>query len=59
MIFLFGWATTLWFAILARSINGFLNGNVGVAKTYLAEITDDSNAAKGYVLNCSLDLICD
>jgi MFS family permease len=47
MIFLFGWSTSLWFAILSRSLNGFLNGNVGVAKTYLAEITDDTNAAKG------------
>jgi hypothetical protein len=29
---------------------GLLNGNIGVAKTYLAEISDDSNAAKGMAL---------
>eukprot|EP01126_Amoeba_proteus_P036816 TRINITY_DN3763_c0_g1_i2.p1 TRINITY_DN3763_c0_g1~~TRINITY_DN3763_c0_g1_i2.p1 ORF type:complete len:291 (-),score=33.15 TRINITY_DN3763_c0_g1_i2:242-1114(-) len=45
MIFLFGWSTNLWYAILARSMNGFLNGNIGVAKTYLGEISDDTNSA--------------
>lgn len=29
---------------------GLLNGNIGVAKTYLAEISDDSNSAKGMAL---------
>jgi len=48
MIFLFGWSKDLWFAILSRGLNGFLNGNVGVVKTYLSEITDDTNSAKGF-----------
>jgi len=48
MIFLFGWSKELWFAILARSVNGFLNGNIGVVKTYLSEITDKSNVTKGF-----------
>jgi hypothetical protein len=29
---------------------GLLNGNIGVAKTYLGEISDDSNAARGMAL---------
>lgn len=29
---------------------GLLNGNIGVAKTYLAEICDDTNSAKGMAL---------
>ncbi len=38
------------FAVIARAINGLVNGNVGIAKTYLGEITDASNAAKGFGL---------
>lgn len=48
MNFLFGWSTSLWYAILARSLNGFLNGNIGVAKTVLGEITDETNQAWGF-----------
>ena len=39
----FGFSRTLWWAILGRSLNGLLNGNIGVAKTYLSEVTDDTN----------------
>uniref|UniRef100_A0A6B2L3I2 Major facilitator superfamily (MFS) profile domain-containing protein n=1 Tax=Arcella intermedia TaxID=1963864 RepID=A0A6B2L3I2_9EUKA len=48
MIILFGFSKDLWYAILARSLNGFLNGNIGVVKTYLSEITDNTNAHKGF-----------
>jgi len=46
----FGFSKSVWMALLTRGINGILNGNVGIIKTYLAEITDSSNqsAAFGY-----------
>lgn len=37
-------------AVASRFMWGLLNGNIGVAKTYLAEICDDSNSAKGMAL---------
>jgi MFS family permease len=44
---LFGASQNLAMAILARLFSGLLNGNIGVAKTYLGEITDETNQAKG------------
>ncbi|KAJ3314542.1 hypothetical protein HDV04_006081 [Boothiomyces sp. JEL0838] len=35
-------------AIVLRLINGSVNGIVGVCKTYLSEITDSTNQAKGF-----------
>jgi MFS family permease len=43
----FGFSPSFWFAVLSRFTWGVLNGNIGVAKTYLSEISDDSNVAKG------------
>eukprot|EP01031_Cornospumella_fuschlensis_P036266 gene36266-43994_t len=43
----FGFAPTFYAAVAARFMWGFLNGNIGVTKTYLTEICDDSNAARG------------
>jgi MFS family permease len=34
-IILFGYSTTLLSSIVFRSLNGLLNGNTGVAKTYI------------------------
>ena len=31
-------------------MNGMLNGNIGVIKSMLAELTDDSNMARGFSL---------
>jgi MFS family permease len=47
---MFGFAPTYWVAVLARFLWGFLNGNVGVSKTYIAEITDDTNSDKAMAL---------
>lgn len=47
---LFGFAPSFWIAVLARLLWGFLNGNVGVGKTYMAEILDDSNNSRGMAL---------
>jgi MFS family permease len=46
----FGLSKTLVWAILARSTCGFLNGNVGVAKCVLGEISDKSN--RGMAFSC-------
>lgn len=43
----FGFSPTFWFAVASRFLWGILNGNIGVAKTYLSEISDDSNLARG------------
>merc|ERR1711865_374579 len=32
----------------ARALAGFLNGNIGISKTYLAEIVNDSNRSTGF-----------
>jgi MFS family permease len=47
---LFSTADTFGRAVTARFLWGLLNGNIGVAKTYMAEICDDSNQARGMAL---------
>jgi len=46
----FGFSFNFPFAIFARSVNGLLNGNLGVVKTYIAEITNSSNQARAFGL---------
>lgn len=41
----FGLSKTFAMILVSRSIAGVLNGNVGVAKTMMAELTDESNRA--------------
>eukprot|EP01038_Epipyxis_sp_PR26KG_P008496 gene8496-11485_t len=45
---IFGTAKTYTQAVLGRFIGGFLCGNLGVLKSFLTEITDDSNRGKGF-----------
>eukprot|EP00732_Lithocolla_globosa_P003100 Lithocolla_globosa_v1_NODE_2325_length_2047_cov_13.879518.p1 type:complete len:515 gc:universal NODE_2325_length_2047_cov_13.879518:1838-294(-) len=47
-IIMFGLSTSLWWAILSRCLCGLLNGNVGIAKSSLGEITDKTNQAKAF-----------
>jgi MFS family permease len=47
-LFLFGLSKSLLWAVLTRSISGVLNGNVGVVKTMVGELTDKTNRAKGF-----------
>ncbi|KAL6055098.1 putative peptide/nitrate transporter [Balamuthia mandrillaris] len=47
-ILLFGTSTTFYWALAMRTLHGMLNGNIGVTKTYLAEITDTSNRAVAF-----------
>jgi MFS family permease len=42
----FGLSTSLPMAIVTRMVNGLANGNLGIAKSYLREITDETNQAK-------------
>ncbi|KAI9511617.1 member of major facilitator multidrug-resistance DHA1 sub-family [Russula earlei] len=39
----FGLSTTYWGATISRSLNGALNGNIGIIKSIVAEITDPTN----------------
>ena len=45
---LFGMASNLPVAFIARGLDGFFCGNIGVAKTYLGEIVDHTNEARGF-----------
>ena len=42
------YSQNFWWAIIARFLWGFLNGNVGVVKTYLSEVNCDVN------FNCTI-----
>jgi MFS family permease len=44
----FGFTFSLWWAMLFRFFHGLANGNVAVAKTVIADITDETNRAVGY-----------
>ncbi|KAJ3302275.1 hypothetical protein HDV03_005214, partial [Kappamyces sp. JEL0829] len=46
----FGFSTTYSMALIIRFLNGSLNGIIGATKTYLSEITDESNQARGFAL---------
>ncbi|KAI8918605.1 major facilitator superfamily domain-containing protein [Powellomyces hirtus] len=47
---LFGVAGLYWQAVFFRTACGALNGNVGVAKSIIGEITDDSNRSLAFAL---------
>lgn len=44
----FGFSKRLWMAVMARALSGLLNGNIGVLKSYIREITDDTNQSTVY-----------
>jgi MFS family permease len=44
----FGFCKWFWMAIVIRGLYGALNGNLGVIKTYLREITDQTNQARAF-----------
>ncbi|PWN39921.1 MFS general substrate transporter [Ceraceosorus guamensis] len=44
----FGLAKSFHAMILARAINGLMNGNIAVIKSVLGELTDDSNQARAF-----------
>lgn len=47
-MFSFGLSRTFPALVASRSLAGLLNGNVGVLKSVLGEITDDTNTAQGF-----------
>lgn len=47
---LFGLSRSFWALVLSRCLNGVLNGNLGVIKSMIAELTDDTNVARGFSL---------
>ena len=49
-ILLFGVSPNLLWAVTSRGLNGLMNGNFGVIKVYLREITDNSNQASAFAL---------
>ncbi|EFC35296.1 predicted protein, partial [Naegleria gruberi] len=47
---MFGFSKWLWWACGCRFLFGLLNGNLGVVKSYLGEITDSTNQARAFSL---------
>ncbi|PFH51086.1 hypothetical protein AMATHDRAFT_75169 [Amanita thiersii Skay4041] len=47
-MYCFGLSRTFWGLVLSRSLNGALNGNIGVIKSMMTELTDTTNIARAY-----------
>ncbi|KAH9013716.1 MFS general substrate transporter [Lactarius hengduanensis] len=47
-ITMFGLSRSFWSLVLCRFLGGALNGNIGVSKSVLAELADDSNVARAF-----------
>ncbi|KAF8207059.1 major facilitator superfamily multidrug-resistance, DHA1 sub-family [Mycena galopus ATCC 62051] len=47
-MFCFGLSRTFWGLVISRSLNGALNGNIGVIKSIVAELTDSTNISLAY-----------
>eukprot|EP01032_Pedospumella_encystans_P012340 gene12340-14283_t len=47
---IFGFSKTFYLAILGRIVGGFLNGNLGVVKSFITEITDETNRSAAFYL---------
>lgn len=47
-MYCFGLSKTFWGLVLSRALNGALNGNIGVMKSMMVEITDSTNLAQAY-----------
>ncbi|KAF7327420.1 Major facilitator superfamily multidrug-resistance DHA1 sub-family [Mycena kentingensis (nom. inval.)] len=47
-MYCFGLSRTFWGLVLSRSLNGALNGNIGIIKSMIAEMTDATNIAAAY-----------
>ncbi|KAJ8072018.1 hypothetical protein PM082_015576 [Marasmius tenuissimus] len=46
----FGLSRTFWALVISRCLTGLLNGNVGVMKSTMGDLTDQSNRAEGFSL---------
>ncbi|EUC58978.1 MFS transporter [Rhizoctonia solani AG-3 Rhs1AP] len=47
-VFLFGLSKRFWQLVVSRALSGALNGNVGVAKSMVVELTDETNQAQAF-----------
>jgi MFS family permease len=47
---LFGFSKTFAWALVTRTMGGALNGNIAIAKSMAAELTDSTNRAKGFAI---------
>ncbi|EAU85270.2 major facilitator superfamily transporter [Coprinopsis cinerea okayama7 len=47
---LFGLSRTFWTLVVSRCLTGLLNGNIGVLKSAMGELTDSSNRADAFAL---------
>lgn len=50
VMFLFGISPNIYVCCVLRFLHGFFNGNVLVAKTVIADVTDKTNEAKGFAM---------
>ncbi|KAF9016693.1 MFS general substrate transporter [Hymenopellis radicata] len=46
----FGLSKNFWFLVLFRCLQGIFNGNIGVAKTIMGEITDSTNIGDAFAI---------
>jgi len=46
----FGLSRTFWSLVLSRCLCGLLNGNIGVMKSIMGDLTDPTNRAEGFAL---------
>ncbi|THU83159.1 MFS general substrate transporter [Dendrothele bispora CBS 962.96] len=46
----FGLSRTFWALVISRCLTGLLNGNIGVMKSIMGDLTDQSNRAEGFAL---------
>ncbi|KIJ08269.1 hypothetical protein PAXINDRAFT_89092 [Paxillus involutus ATCC 200175] len=46
----FGLSRTFWGLVLSRCVTGALNGNIGVTKSMMGELTDATNRAQGLLM---------
>lgn len=46
----FGFSTTFFGLVISRCLTGLLNGNVGVLKSAMGDLTDATNRAEGFAL---------
>ncbi|KAF9468194.1 member of major facilitator superfamily multidrug-resistance, DHA1 sub-family [Collybia nuda] len=47
-MYCFGLSRSFWGLVFSRGLNGALNGNIGVIKSMMAEMTDTTNIAQAY-----------
>ncbi|KAI0290669.1 MFS general substrate transporter [Russula brevipes] len=49
-IILFGLSRSFWAIVLSRCLHGALKGNIGLVKCVMADLTDETNIARGFSL---------